>query len=92
MNELKFLQYANEATAEIRKITQSLTGTTDLDGGLLWDIYCCVFDMVQEYFAPTIGKCLEHENFINMITEILFAEKNEIDGIVKRYCESYSKE
>ena len=71
MNELKFLEYANEATTNIKKITQLLTGDTDLSGGLLHDIYCCVFDMVQEYLVPIIKEKIDvdSDDFTNMITK-----------------------
>lgn len=79
------LKYANEATTRINEITQLLTGSTDLSDGLLWDIYCCVFDMVQEYISSIVGEKIDHDDFANMITEIMYAEKGEIDNIIKKY-------
>lgn len=85
MDELRFLEHANEATRNIKEITKLLTGDTDLSGGLLHDIYCCVCDMVQEYFAPIINKEIGNDEFNDIVTIIMHAEKDEINDIVKKY-------
>ncbi len=81
------LKYANEVTAKINNITQLLTGETGLTDGLLGDIYCCVFDMVKEYLIPVVVKEINDDEFDNMVTRIMYAEKeDEINDIIKKYC------
>lgn len=81
------LKYANEVTVKINHITQLLTGETGLCEGVLGDIYCCVYNMVKEYLTPVVVKEINDDEFNNMVTMIMYAEKeDEINDIIKKYC------
>lgn len=83
-----FLEYANEAAGKIRKAHQILSGGEPIpeDGSLLCDVYYGIADMIQEYLI-TIGLGIaDDDDFNNMTTEIMFAEKEEIESIIKEYC------
>ena len=82
-----FLEYANEAAGKIREAHQILGGGEPIpeDGSLLGDAYYVIADMIQEYLA-TIGlRIADDDDFNNMTTEIMFAQKSEIESIIKKY-------
>lgn len=56
-------------------------------GRLLGDTYCLylVADMIQSYLSAIGMGVVNDEEFNNMTTEIIFAEKQEIYGILKKY-------
>lgn len=84
MEEKIYLEYANEAAKKIREINQILSGTeSPEDGSLLGDVDYCIYAMIQIYLAPIVGKEVFCDELNNMATEIMFAEKDEIDGIIK---------
>ena len=82
-----FLRYANEAAKGIRKASQLLSGMEcPENGSLLCGVYYCISDMVQVYLAPVVGKEIHSDELNDITTEILFAEKDETDSIIRKYC------
>ena len=81
-----FLGYANGVAAKIREIFQVMGGgETILEyGSLLGDAYYGVSDMIQEYLV-SIGVKIEGDEFDNLVTEIMFAGRDEIYNIIKKY-------
>ena len=87
-----FLEYANEAAGKIREAHQVMSGGEPIPewGSLLGDAYYGIADMIQEYLT-TIGiKISNDDKFNNMITEIMFAEKNEISSVIEKYCKTFT--
>ena len=83
-----FLEHAVETAEKVRKIHNILSGGEAIPeyGSMLGDIYYGIVDMIQEYLS-TIGMRIANEDeFNNMTTEIMFANRDEINGIIKRYC------
>ena len=83
----EFIGYAVEAAKNIRGITSLLTGF-DLpeDGSLFFTVYCNIFDMLQVFLSPLVGKEMHSDELDNMTTEILYAEKGQIGSIIEKYC------
>ncbi len=83
-----FLEYAIETAEKVRKVHNILSGGEAIPecGSLLGDIYYGIADMIQEYLSTIGMRIANDDKFNNMTTEIKFAEKNEISGIIKRYC------
>lgn len=81
-----FLEYANEVATKIREIFQVMGGGEPIPeyGSLLGDAYYGVFDMIQEHLTA-IGMEMADDEFNNMVTEIMFAERDEIYNIIKKY-------
>lgn len=84
-----FLEYANEAAENIRKIHRVLGGGEPIPeyGSLLGNVYYLVTDMIQEYLSVMEMRVANDDEFNNMTTEIMFAEKDEIRDIIKKYLE-----
>ena len=85
-----FLEYANEAATKIREISQLMGGSTAIpqEKSLLGNVYYYIADMIQIYLDTVGMKVMNNDDFNDMTVEIMFAEKNEIDGIIKKYCNS----
>lgn len=83
-----FLEYANEAAGKIREAHQILSGGEPIpeDGSLLGDAYYGVADMIQEHLAAIGLRIADDDDFNNMTTLIMSAEKGEIESIIKEYC------
>lgn len=82
-----FLEYANEAAGKIRKINQEISGTEiPEERSLLDDIDTYIYIMIQMYLAPLVGKEIGSDELNDFTTEIMYAEKNEIESIIERYC------
>ncbi len=89
MNEQtqKYLEYANEAARKVREINKIFGGTGwPEEGSLLGDVHFAIADMMQIYLTLITGKQLYSDELNDMITEIIYAEKYEIESIVERYC------
>ena len=56
-------------------------------GSLLGNVYYLVTDMIQEYLSVMEMRVANDDEFNNMTTEIMFAEKDEIRDIIKKYLE-----
>lgn len=84
-----FLGYANEAAKGIREAGRLISGVEcPENGSLLCGVYYCIADMVQVYLAPIVGKEMHSDELNDITTEILFAEKDETDSIIRKYCGS----
>lgn len=82
-----FLEYANSAAKKIREICHIFGGCgSPEEGTLLGDAYACIADMTSVYLSPITGKELYSDELNNMTVDILYADKNEISGIVRKYC------
>lgn len=81
-----FLGYANGVAEKIREIFQVMGGGETIPeyGSLLGDAYYGVFDMIQEYLV-FIGVKIEGDEFDSLVTEIMFAGRDEIYNIIKKY-------
>lgn len=87
MTDKSFFVYANEAASKIREINRLVFGTEDMEmGGLLGGAYYCIADMVQTHLAPVVGEKVHSDKLNGITSEIMFAEKDEIGGIVKGCC------
>lgn len=82
-----YLEHANEAAEKIKEIHQLVSGrdTTPEYGSLLGDTYYLIADMMEVYLAAVGMKITNTEKFNGMISLLMFAEKNEIYGIIKKY-------
>lgn len=88
-NGQTFLECANEAMSKIREIYHIFGGYEDQrpeEDTLLGDTYDCISDMISLYLAPMTGKELHSDELNNMTVEIEYADKDEIEGIIKKYC------
>ena len=87
-NGKTFLECANEAAVKIGKIHEVISGGNAIpeSGSLLGDVYYCIADMIEIYLASITGKETGSDELHDMIVEIMFAGKDEIDCIVKGYC------
>ena len=84
MNERRFLEYANKAGCTIMEINRLISGTScPEDKSMLGDVKNCVYSMIQIYLAPIVGKEIESDELNSMTTEIMFAEEDEIDNIIR---------
>lgn len=85
-----FLENANEAATKIREIYHIFGGYGDKsspeEGTLLGDVYARIWDMVSLYLVSITGKDLYSDEINDMTRDILSAEKNEIENIIKEYC------
>ena len=88
MNEQKFLEYANEAGRKIREIMRLVCGSECMDEGLICDVFYRIGDMLEIYLSPIVGKETGSDELVNMAVQIMYAEENEIDGLIHKYCES----
>ncbi len=82
-----FLENAVEAATKIRKTNEIISGNNNIpeEGTLLGDTYYCIADMIKSYLLAIGMKVIEEDQFNNMITIIMFAEKEEINDIVIEY-------
>lgn len=82
-----YLEYASEAAEKIREIHQLVSGRDTIPeyGSLLGDTYYLIADMMEVYLAAVGMKITDTEKFNGMISLLMFAEKNEIYGIIKKY-------
>lgn len=79
-----YFEYANEAATKIRKINQLLCGTEVPEkGSILDDIDCCIYYMIQLHIAPIVGKEPHSDEMNDKATEIMFADENKVNDIVK---------
>lgn len=84
-----FLEYANEATKQIRKINKLICGTEmPEDGCLLGDAEYSIFIMIQIFLAPIVGKEVGVDELNDMATEIMSADKEDIGDFIRKYCGS----
>lgn len=83
-----YLEYANEAATKIRKTHEVLSGGEAIPecGSLLGDTYYLIADMIQTFLATIGMRVVDDDEFNNMTTEIMFAEKDEIKSILRKYC------
>ena len=85
-----FLEYANEAATKIREIYHIFGGygntSSPEEGTLLGDVYARIWDMVSLYLVSITGKDLHSDEISDMTRDILSAEKDEIENIIKAYC------
>lgn len=85
-----FLENANEAATKIREIYHIFGGygeqSSPEEGTLLGDVYARIWDMVSLYLVSITGKDLYSDEINDMTRDILSAEKNEIENIIKEYC------
>ena len=84
MKEQKFLEYANEAGRKIREMNQLICGSECMDDGLLSDIFYRIGDMLQIYLASITGKEIGSDELSDMAVQIMYAEENEIDGLINK--------
>lgn len=86
--EQTFLENANEAATKIREIYHMFGGygnRSSPEGGLLGDVYECVWDMISLYLASITGKD-PHSDELNDIThEAMHMDKEEIGDFIKKY-------
>ena len=88
MNEKKFLECANEAGRKIREIMRLICGSDCIDDGLLCDIFYRISDMLEIYLSPIVGKETGSDELVNMAVQIMYAEEDEIEELIHKYCES----
>ena len=88
MKEQKFLEYANEAGRKIREIMRLICGSECMEDGLICDVFYRIGDMLQIYLASITGKEMDSNELADMAVQIMYAEEDEIDGLIHRYCES----
>lgn len=83
-----FLEYAAETAEKVRKVHNILSGGEAIpeDGSMLGDIYYGIVDMIQEYLSIIGVRLANDDELNNMTTEIMFAKRDEINSIIKRYC------
>ena len=83
-----YLEHANEAAEKIRKIHQLVSGgdtTIPEEGSLLGATYYHIADMLEIYLAAIGMKVKDPDKSNDMITMLMFAEKDEISGIIEEY-------
>ncbi len=85
-----FLENAVEAATKIRKTNEIISGNNNIpeNGTLLGDTYYCIADMIESYLLAIGMKVIEEDQFTNMITMIMFAEKDGIRDVIEDYCGS----
>lgn len=83
-----FLENAVESAEKVRKVHYMLSGGEAIPeyGSMLGDIYYGIADMIQEYLSQIGMRIADDDAFNNMTTEIMFAKRDEINGIIGRYC------
>lgn len=80
-----FLEHANRAAIKIREINRLISGTeSPEEGSLLGDIDYSIYIMIQMHFTHLLEKEISGDELNNMTTEIMFAEKDEIESIIGR--------
>lgn len=85
----EFLENANEATKQIRKINRLICGTgMPEDGCLLGDVEYRIFVMIQIFLAPIVGKEIDDDDLNDMTTRIMSADKEDIGDFIRKYCGS----
>ena len=87
MDEQVFLECANEAGTKIREIIKLICGSECMDDGLLSDVFYRIGDMLEIYLSPIVGKEIGSDELADMVVHIMYAEEDEIDGLIHRYCE-----
>lgn len=81
-----YLHYANKAAVKIREISQCICGTSmPEEGSLLGDVDC-LYIMIQMHLAPIVGKEIGSDEMNDLAVEIMSASKDEISGIINKYC------
>lgn len=85
-----FLENANEATTKIREIYHIFGGDESTnrpeEGTLLGDAYACIGEMISLYLASATGKEMHSDELNNITVEIMYADKDEIESFIKKYC------
>ena len=82
-----YLGYANGAAEKIREINRIFGGSGwPEEGSLLGDVFFGIAGMVQIYLSPITGKEVDSDELNDITTEIMFAEKEGIADIARKYC------
>lgn len=82
-----YLRYANGAAEKIREINRIFGGSGwPEEGSLLGDVFFGIAGMVQIYLSPITGKEVDSDELNDITTEIMFAEKEGIADIARKYC------
>ena len=87
MREQMYITYAHRVAAKVREINQMLNGEAcPQDGGMLGDIYYGIAGLVGACLAPVVGMLEDSDELNNIVTEIMFAEEDQIGSIIDKYC------
>lgn len=83
-----YLEYANKASRKVMEINKIFGGTgwPEDEGSMLGEVHFAIADMIEMYLAPIVGKDAGSDELNDFTTEIMYAEKNEIESIIERYC------